>query len=82
MNIKLKENSDKISLFAGLVLLVLALGFMAFKIYDIQSQVSDINSKQNIIQTVPPSQQLTPEAAARKKTLDALKTAKPVYDND
>ena len=80
MNIKLKNNPDKIGLLAGVVLLILALGFMFYKIYNIQSQVSSINSKQNTLQTIPPSQQLTSDAAAKKSVMDALKNSKPALN--
>ncbi len=73
MNLKLKDNPDQVGILAGVVLLVLALGFMTYKLMSIQGQVASLTSQQKVLQTVPPSAQLSNDAMAKKNILDALK---------
>ena len=77
MNIKLKDNPDAKGILAGGALLILAVGFMVFKLWSLQGQVSDIAANQNVLQTVPPSQQMTQEAAAKIKILEDLRKSEP-----
>ena len=80
MNIKtakLDFIGDKQALLAGGVLLILAIGFMVFKLSSLQSQVSGLEANRKVLQTVPPSQQVTREAAEKIKILEDLRKASP-----